>query len=477
MAHVHSTVGVNSSRQLLKWQQIMGDVYYRVDIVGDRKHGIRGKLAEQALGGVSLTRFDSDRQRVLRTRAHIASDGDDSYVLVFPETGRCTSSTRGATAMCRPAAMSWQQHYELSCADNFATPPSASRPRRWKASIRAPGRIAPGAARPRRIRRRGPWLRAVGVAAERRVAPAARAGAGLRGGAAGGDPAARRGRRRRRGRRGGRRPARDGLAVPGDRQPDPGLRRRDAAECRAGGAAAAHLAGYVHRILARHATSFGEQLREAHLQQAYEMLADARLNHLTIKEVMYRAGFSNFSHFCYAFRQRFGCTAGELRQRGRARRLLTRSDARRSARRRTNKPCTPTTFPPGGVDILAASDFSQGEHDDTALRSRAGRGIPRPARGPRSSACWNAFAAWPWRTSMCWSNCRTTALAPPGSARRATIPSSSSRARSSTASRTPNGSSSRPAGNNTSGRRCKTDGAGNERKHGETGNEQQHYRL
>ena len=63
--------------------------------------------------------------------------------------------------------------------------------------------------------------------------------------------------------------------------------------------------GYVHRILARHATSFGEQLREAHLQQAYEMLADARLNHLTIKEVMYRAGFSNFSHFCYAFRQRW----------------------------------------------------------------------------------------------------------------------------------------------------------------------------
>ena len=48
------------------------------------------------------------------------------------------------------------------------------------------------------------------------------------------------------------------------------------------------------------------------------MLADARLNHLTIKEVMYRAGFSNFSHFCYAFRQRFGCTAGELRQRGTA---------------------------------------------------------------------------------------------------------------------------------------------------------------
>ena len=40
----------------------------------------------------------------------------------------------------------------------------------------------------------------------------------------------------------------------------------------------------TYRIPARHATSFGEQLREAHLQQAYEMLADARLNHLTIRK-------------------------------------------------------------------------------------------------------------------------------------------------------------------------------------------------
>ena len=33
---------------------------------------------------------------------------------------------------------------------------------------------------------------------------------------------------------------------------------------------------------------------------------------------------------------------------------------------------------------MAASDFNQGEHDDTALRSRAGRGIPRPALRPHS---------------------------------------------------------------------------------------------
>ena len=181
MAHVHSTVGVDSSRQLLKWQQIMGDVYYRVDIVGDRKHGIRGKLAEQALGGVSLTRFDSDRQRVLRTRAHIASDGDDSYVLVFPETGPLYFEHQGRNGYVQAGGYGRAAANTTSCPAPtiFATPPSASRPRRWKAYPRAWTHCARRRAAPANCRR-GPRLRAVGVAAERRVAPAARAGAGLR---------------------------------------------------------------------------------------------------------------------------------------------------------------------------------------------------------------------------------------------------------------------------------------------------------
>ena len=149
MAHVHSTVGVDSSRQLLKWQQIMGDVYYRVDIVGDRKHGIRGKLAEQALGGVSLTRFDSDRQRVLRTRAHIASDGDDSYVLVFPETGPLYFEHQGRNGYVQAGGyvmVRSSEYYELSCADNFrnttiripAQALESEYPRAWTHCARAP---------------------------------------------------------------------------------------------------------------------------------------------------------------------------------------------------------------------------------------------------------------------------------------------------------------------------------------------------
>ena len=321
MAHVHSTVGVDSSRQLLKWQQIMGDVYYRVDIVGDRKHGIRGKLAEQALGGVSLTRFDSDRQRVLRTGPISPAMATTATCWSFLRPGRCTSSTRGATAMCRPAAMSWcAAANTTSCPAPtiFATPPSASRPRRWKASIRAPGRIAPGAARPGEFAgvvrgfAQSAWR--LNDASRQRLGPALASEVArlvailLRGEEEEGDEAG---------------------AAEGGRRGTDWLYREIVSRIRGCDAEtplnAAQVAqqlrispGYVHRILARHATSFGEQLREAHLQQAYEMLADARLNHLTIKEVMYRAGFSNFSHFCYAFRQRFGCTAGELRQRGAA---------------------------------------------------------------------------------------------------------------------------------------------------------------
>lgn len=149
MAHVHSTVGVDSSRQLLKWQQIMGDVYYRVDIVGDRKHGIRGTLAEQALGRVSLTRFDSDRQRVLRTRAHIASDGEDSYVLVFPETGPLYFEHQGRNGYVQAGGyvmVRSSEYYELSCADNFrnttiripAQALESEYPRAWTHCARAP---------------------------------------------------------------------------------------------------------------------------------------------------------------------------------------------------------------------------------------------------------------------------------------------------------------------------------------------------
>ncbi|MBP6706683.1 MAG: AraC family transcriptional regulator [Achromobacter sp.] len=322
MAHVHSTIGVDSSRQLLKWQQIMSDVYYRVDIVGDRKHGIRGKLAEQALGRVSLTRFDSDRQRVLRTRAHIASDGDDSYVLVFPETGPLYFEHQGRNGYVQAGGyvmVRSSEYYELSCADNFrnttiripAQALESEYPRAWTHCARAPRGPGEFAGVVRGFAQSA-WR--LNDASRQRLGPALASEVArlvailLRGEEDEGDEAG---------------------AAEGGRRGTDWLYREIVSRIRGCDAEtplnAAQVAqqlrispGYVHRILARHATSFGEQLREAHLQQAYEMLADARLNHLTIKEVMYRAGFSNFSHFCYAFRQRFGCTAGELRQRGAA---------------------------------------------------------------------------------------------------------------------------------------------------------------
>lgn len=318
MAQVHSTAGVDSSRQLLRWQQIMGDVYYRVDIVGDRKHGIRGELSEQALGRVSLTRFDSDRQRVLRTRSHIASDADDSYVLVFPETGPLYFAHQGRNGYVDAGGyvmVRSSEYYELSCADNFrnttirvpAAMLEAEYPHVWMHCANQRGG-ASGLAAVVRGFARSVWE--LDEPTRQRLAPdlagelARLVAILLRG------------------------EGEAGAAPPGRGRSAAWLYREIVSRIRAGDGeatlSAAQVAqqlrispGYVHRILAGHNTSFGQQLRDAHLQLAYEMLADARWSHLSIKEVMYRAGFTNFSHFCYAFKQRFGCTASDLRQ-GRA---------------------------------------------------------------------------------------------------------------------------------------------------------------
>ena len=251
---------------MLKWQQIMGDVYYRVDIVGDRKHGIRGKLAEQALGRVSLTRFDSDRQRVLRTRAHIASDGDDSYVLVFPETGPLYFEHQGRNGYVQAGGyvmVRSSEYYELSCADNFATPPSASRPGAGK---RVSARLDALRPAPRGPGEFAGVVRGFAQSAWRlNDASRQRLGPALASGWRGWWRSCCAARRRKATRPARRKAAGAGrTGCTGDRQPDPGC---DAETPLNAAQVAQQLRispGYVHRILARHDTSFGEQLREAH---------------------------------------------------------------------------------------------------------------------------------------------------------------------------------------------------------------------
>lgn len=316
MASAYSTAGVDSSRQLLKWQQIMGDVYYAVNIVGDRKHGIRGELMEQTVDRISITRFDSDRQRVLRTRENISRDGDDSYVIVFPETGSLYYEHLGRSGFLDSGSyvvVRSSEYYELACPDNFRNTtiriPSGALeseyPQAWDhcanryrgtsdfaAIVRGFAQSIWSLNDATRLQLGGElsteMTRLVAILLRSESNP-------------------------------------DILGTPSAKRSTSYLYREILSQIRSHRAetplSAKQVAlqlriscSYVNKILAEHNTSFGKVLKEAHLQIAYEMLCDPRMQNLSIKEVMYRAGFTNFSHFCYAFKTQFGRTAGEVRQ-------------------------------------------------------------------------------------------------------------------------------------------------------------------
>lgn len=116
-----TTATVDSARQLAVWREIMCDVYYSVDVLrGDKS--LRGSIREGQLGEISVTCFDTDEQRVQRTRSCIAQSPDDSYVVVFPrhrplyycQTGRSGYIQEGGYVM-----VSTDDFYELSCPDQF----------------------------------------------------------------------------------------------------------------------------------------------------------------------------------------------------------------------------------------------------------------------------------------------------------------------------------------------------------------------
>ncbi len=116
-----STHEVVPDRQLPAWREIMSDVYYSVDIVRQERD-LRGKIREVEIDRLSVTRFDSDQQRVLRTRSRIAQDPDDSYVFIMPQREKMFYSQLGRTGFVGEGdyiLVSTSEFYELSCPDNF----------------------------------------------------------------------------------------------------------------------------------------------------------------------------------------------------------------------------------------------------------------------------------------------------------------------------------------------------------------------
>ena len=116
-----TTDTITATRQLPAWREIMSDVYYSVDVVR-QEPVLRGKIREVKIENLSVTRFDSDQQRVLRTRSKIAQDPDDSYVFIMPQREKMFYSQLGRTGFVAEGdyiLVSTSEFYELSCPDSF----------------------------------------------------------------------------------------------------------------------------------------------------------------------------------------------------------------------------------------------------------------------------------------------------------------------------------------------------------------------
>lgn len=308
------TSTVHTSRQLRAWREIMSDVYYSVDISRPEPH-LRGHLREVEIGNVSVTRFDSDQQRVFRTREKIAEGPDDSYVFIMPQREKMFYSQLGRSGYVAAGdyiLVNTSEFYELSCPDNFVN---------YTVKL-------PGASLRQRIPDlddhlccRLPMNREMAQIA---LALAIKAAATLSKSPAAGHADAI-----------GQRvedfiamviECEDTSALGQEKRSRFLLRQRISQDIRLRVAdadlnprAIAERNGislsYLHRVFNEHGTTVASYILDQRLQLAYEKLTNSSGPLLTVSEVAYSVGFKSASHFCKAFAARFHMTPSEVRQR------------------------------------------------------------------------------------------------------------------------------------------------------------------
>jgi AraC-like DNA-binding protein len=73
-------------------------------------------------------------------------------------------------------------------------------------------------------------------------------------------------------------------------------------------------ARYVQRVFEESGSTFTQHVAEQRLARAYRALRRSSVEKVAISTIAYDCGFSDVSHFNRLFRQRFGCTPGDVRQ-------------------------------------------------------------------------------------------------------------------------------------------------------------------
>lgn len=309
-----TTDTIDTSRQLRAWREIMSDVYYSVDIARPETH-LRGRLREVGIGNVSVTRFDSDHQRVFRTREKISEGPDDSYVFIMPQREKMYYSQLGRSGFVAEGdyiLVSTSEFYELSCPDSFVNytvklPGASLRQRipdvddhlccrfpmnREMAQIALT--LATKAAATLSKSQATSHAEAIGKRIEDMIAMVIECEDTT---AVGQEKRARFLLRQR-------------ISQDiRDRVTEPDLTPRSIAE-RNGISLS-----YLHRIFNEHGTTVSGFVLDQRLNMAYEKLASPGGPMMTVAEVAYSVGFKSASHFCKAFASRYNLTPSDVRKR------------------------------------------------------------------------------------------------------------------------------------------------------------------
>lgn len=302
-----------STHPVSRWEEIMSEVYYKLDIKSDRRKNLAGSIEEYGIDGLSITKFSSDQQRVLRSPSKIAIDPDDSYVLVFPLSHDLYFEQLGRNGFIKPGGyvmVRTSEFYELACPDSFRNVtlkvPAARVDERYHQAEDHCSQKYPNNVALSRVLRS--FLVSLSEVDEDNLS-----------------------------RHGGRfaeetlnlvqlllEAERSGDAYRSSRSrhclyqqivrhmrsslDDPDLNPAVSA------ASVGISRSYMDRLLHDNGTSYQRKLRELRLQHCYERLADAACQHLSISEIAYASGFSNISHFTRAFKETYSLTPKQIRQ-------------------------------------------------------------------------------------------------------------------------------------------------------------------
>jgi AraC-like DNA-binding protein len=72
---------------------------------------------------------------------------------------------------------------------------------------------------------------------------------------------------------------------------------------------------YLHKLFRDEGCTLYEYLKQERLRRAYELLELARVGAMTVTDVAFRCGFSDSTYFSRSFKQNFGMSPREVRQR------------------------------------------------------------------------------------------------------------------------------------------------------------------